>query len=99
MIRRQFIKLAAMAGVTSVAAAESAVKSSEKVVSYRVAGFSCITCAVGLDVMLEREKGVVWAKSDYKEAKSVICFHPDMITEEYLQAAIADMGFKATKQS
>ena len=99
MIRRHFIQLAAMAGMTSFTAADAALKSSEKIISYRVIGFSCITCAVGLDAMLGREKGVVWAHSDYKEAKTVICFRPDLITEESLQAAFAGMGFNASRQS
>lgn len=91
MFRRQFIQMIAGAGAVATLGAVAAEK---KTVTYRVQGFSCITCAVGLDAMLEREKGVLRAESSYKDATTTIVFRPELVTEASLKAAIAEMGFR-----
>lgn len=94
MFRRQFIQMMALAGAESVAAV-SAVAAEKKTVTYRVHGFYCVTCAVGLDALLERRKGVVRAQSDYNAATTTIVFHPNLVSEAALKASIAEMGFHA----
>jgi Cu+-exporting ATPase len=81
--------LAGAAGLSAFADTE------KKTVTWRVQGFTCITCAVGLDTLLEREKGVVSTRSSYPEAKTTIVFHPEVVTEDALKATIAEMGFHA----
>jgi anaerobic selenocysteine-containing dehydrogenase len=98
MFRRQFIQLATLAGAGGLSAVGAMAASEKKTVTWRIQGFSCITCAVGLDVMLERQKGVVRAESSYKDAKTTIVFHPGLVTEAALKASIADMGFRAEEQ-
>ena len=66
--------------------------------TYRIQGFSCVTCAVGLDVILEQQKGVVRAKSSYNDARTTIVFHPESVTESSLRALIAEMGFRAAQE-
>ena len=96
MFRRNFIQLVTLAGAGK---AFGAMGSGEtKTVTYRIQGFSCITCAVGLDVMLERQKGVVRAKSNYNDARTTIVFHPEQVTESALRALIAEMGFRAAQE-
>lgn len=99
MFRRQFIQLATLAGAGGLSAIGAMAASEKKTVTYRIKGFSCITCAVGLDVMLERNKGVVKAESNYQDAhhdaKTTIVFHPGLVTEAELKASIAEMGFHA----
>jgi copper chaperone CopZ len=93
MIRRQFIQLATFAGVGGLAAI-GAVKAGEtRTVTYRVKGFSCITCAVGLDAMLSRHKGIVRSQSTYPEGIVTIDFHPSLITESVIKGFISEMGF------
>jgi cation transport ATPase len=88
-----------LAGTGSGLAAIGAVETTEKkTVTYRVAGFTCITCAVGLEVMLRQEKGVAWAKASYPDANVVIKFDPDEVTEDSLRAYISSMGFKAQEE-
>ena len=93
MFRRNFIQLVTLAGAGRALGAIGAGET--KTVTYRIQGFSCITCAVGLDVMLERQKGVVRAKSNYNDARTTIVFHPEQVTESALRALIAEMGFRA----
>ena len=72
-----------------------AATSSQLQVTYHVSGFTCITCAVGLDTVLERRKGVVSCNSSYKDARTTVCFHPEIVSEAEIRNAIAEMGFTA----
>jgi copper chaperone CopZ len=94
MIRRRFIQMMTFAGAGSVAAL-SAVAAEKKTVTYHVKGFYCITCAVGVDALLERQKGVVKSQSDYQGATTTITYHPSLVSEDELKASIAEMGFHA----
>jgi len=88
MIRRNFITGLA-AAVGSIQAADS------KTVTYKIKGFTCITCAVGLDTLLQRQEGVVHSKSTYPEAVTTIEYKPAVVTERALKSFIAEMGFEA----
>jgi len=92
MIRRQFIQLATFAsvGLTAIGAAKAG---ETRTVTYRVKGFSCITCAVGLDTMLSKHKGIVRSQSTYPEGIVTIDFHPSLITESSIKGFISEMGF------
>jgi hypothetical protein len=46
-----------------------------------VKGFTCVTCAVGLEVMLRQQKGVTRANASYRENKVVIGFDANLTTE------------------
>jgi copper chaperone CopZ len=94
MIRRRFIQMMTFAGAGGVAAL-SAVAAEKKTVTYHVKGFYCVTCAVGVDALLERQKGVVKSQSDYKAATTTITFRPELVSEDQLKASIAEMGFHA----
>ena len=99
MIRRRFIQLMTLAGASSFQVANAAGEGRHSMATYKIAGFSCLTCAVGLDVMMERQRGVVWSKSSYPEAKTNICYQPDLTNDEALRKSIAEMGFVAERQS
>jgi copper chaperone CopZ len=94
MIRRRFIQMMTLAGAGGVAAL-SAVAAEKKTVTYHVKGFYCVTCAVGVDALLDRQKGVVESHSDYNAATTTITFHPELVSENQLKASIAEMGFHA----
>jgi Cu+-exporting ATPase len=66
MFRRNFIQRITLAGAGSLAASGAAMGAATKrTVTFRVKGFSCITCAVGLDALLSREPGVLHSNSTY----------------------------------
>ena len=94
MFRRKFLQLATLAGTGSLTAL-SALAAESKTVTWRVQGFTCMTCAVGLDTLLERQKGVVRSTSNYQQATTTIVYHPDVVSETALRSSIADMGFHA----
>lgn len=93
MFRRQFVQLISLAGAGSLTATVAEAASGARTVTYRVKGFSCITCAVGLDAMLQRQKGVTWSRSSYPDGIVVIKFHPEEVTDNALRLFIAETGF------
>jgi copper chaperone CopZ len=107
MIRRQFIKLAALTGATGLAsigavetsAAQRAIHAAgTKTVTWHVQGFTCLTCAVGLEVMLRQQKGVISAEASYPNASVTIQFHPNEVSEAKLRSFISEIGFTADEQ-
>jgi copper chaperone CopZ len=93
MFRRQFVQLMTLVGAASLATIATAESNEIHTVTYRVKGFSCVTCAVGLDAMLQQQKGVKGSRSTYPDGKVVIKFDPKTVTVAALQAFIAGMGF------
>jgi len=88
MIRRNFI--------TGLAAAVGSIKAADsKTVTYKIEGFTCVTCAVGLDTLLQRQDGVIHSKSTYPESITTIEYKPSVITEQSLKSFISEMGFIA----
>jgi copper chaperone CopZ len=95
MLRRRFIQLMTVAGAGGLATLNTLEAGDARTVAYSVKGFTCMTCAVGLETLLRQEKGVLSAKASYLDASAVIRYQPAMITEEQLKRFIADMGFTA----
>ncbi len=107
MIRRQFIKLATLTGATGVASfgaiealrGDSSPNGPDQInirtVTWHVKGFTCITCAVGLETMLRRERGVVAANATYPQGMVTIQYHPDLVGQDALRLTISDLGFTA----
>lgn len=97
MFRRRFLQFLAVSGAGALAF-EARGNGLARTVIFQVKGFSCITCAVGLDTMLSKEKGILSSKSTYPEAKVTVKFDSETIDEKSIQALIADMGFKVESE-
>ena len=82
-----------MASVGGLAPLEGMAAGASKTVTYMVRGFSCITCATGLDTLLGQQKGVAFSKSTYPEGKVTVAFDPTQITEQAIVTFITDLGF------
>jgi copper chaperone CopZ len=93
MFRRRFLQLVTMASVGTLAPLEGMAAGTGKTVVYFVKGFSCITCATGLDTMLGQQKGITSSKSTYPEGKVTVGFDPHQTTEQAIVTFIADLGF------
>ena len=92
MVRRKFIQGIAC-GLGAGGAACGATKS--KTVTYRIEGFTCVTCAVGLDALLKDQKGIVRSKSSYAERTAVVEYDPAVVNEEKIKGFIQELGFRA----
>jgi len=99
MFRRQFVQFVATLGAGSVATIAAADTKGTKTVTYVVKGFSCVTCAVGLDTMLQKQKGIIGSKSTYPEGIVKIQFDPQVVTEKALQEFISEMGFRVAEET
>jgi copper chaperone CopZ len=93
MFRRRFLQLVTMASVGGLAPLEAVSAGAGKTAVYFVKGFSCITCATGLDTLLGQQRGVTSSKSTYPEGKVTVAFDPHQITEQAIVAFITDLGF------
>ncbi len=93
MMRRKFIQ-----GIACGVGAAEAAASAHRIVTYKIEGFSCVTCAVGLDAMLKDQKGIIRCKSSYANRTSVIEYNPDLINEQQIKAFIQELGFTACSQ-
>ena len=92
IVRRRFIQSIAC-GLGAVEAAQAAAHS--KTVKYRIEGFTCVTCAVGLDTLLRDKKGILSSKSSYPERTSVIQYNPDLVNENQIKGYVQELGFTA----
>jgi copper chaperone CopZ len=97
MFRRRFLQFLAVSGAGALAF-EARGNGLAKTVVFQVKGFSCITCTVGLDTMLTKEKGILSSKSTYPEGKVTVRFDSEAISEKSIQALIAGMGFIVESQ-
>jgi len=93
MQRRRFVQMMTLASVGTVAAAEFAHAGETKTVSWHVKGFTCVTCAVGLETMLREQKGVKGVKATYPQAQVTIRFDPVAVNEAQLREFISELGF------
>ena len=93
MFRRRFLQLMTVATAGSLAPLKGLASTAGKVTTYRVKGFSCSTCATGLDTMLGQQKGVVSSKSTYPKGIVTVTLDPNQISEKEIVAFIEDLGF------
>ena len=93
MGRRRFFKLMTLATTGAIAPLEAMAAGAAKTVTYRVKGFSCVTCATGLDTTLRQQKGIISSQSIYPEGTAKVGFDPAQITEEAIAAFITELGF------
>jgi copper chaperone CopZ len=93
MFRRRFLQFIPVATALGLSPLKAVAKNKSEVVTYRVKGFSCVTCATGLDTMLSQQKGVVSSKSTYPEGIVKVAFDPEEISKQQIAAFIAELGF------
>lgn len=104
MIRRQFLKLASLAsatGLASLGAVETvpserplASRQALRSVQWNVQGFTCVTCAVGLETMIGRQPGVASVQATYPQGRVSIQYDPAQVNEATLRSAIEELGFR-----
>lgn len=93
MFRRHFVKRLALGSAASFSGTGMIQAVEKKTVTYCVKGFTCITCAVGLETILRKQKGVLRAEASYPKQTVVIDFDAAVVTEKSLKACIGEMGF------
>jgi copper chaperone CopZ len=93
MIRRKFLQLITLSSAGALAPLDALASAAAKTIVFQVKGFTCITCAVGLDTMMGRTSGVLSSKSTYPEGKATVRFDPDTASVNAIRSVITDAGF------
>jgi copper chaperone CopZ len=93
MLRRKFFQVMTIATTGALTPLEAIPATPKKIVTYHVRGFSCVTCATGLDTLLSKQKGIASSSSTYPEAVATIGFDPDQISEPQIKDFISSLGF------
>ena len=94
MLRRQFIQAIALSSAGALSPVESIAASGPRTtLILQVKGFTCITCAVGLDTLLAKKKGILSSHSTYPEGKVTVVFNPKESSDLVIREFIAGMGF------
>ena len=99
MNRRNFIRnVAAVGGGLSLqgSAAHGGLRETSTV-TYRVNGFTCVTCAVGLETMLRTQPGVVRVSASYPDKRCEIGFDGAVTSDAALRQFIASCGFSVAE--
>ena len=99
MLRRKFFQVITVATTGALTPLEAIPATPKRVVTYHVRGFSCITCATGLDTMLAKQKGIASSSSTYPEGVATIGFDPDQISEQQIKDFIASLGFTIEREA
>jgi copper chaperone CopZ len=98
MDRRGFIQRISAAGTGSLAMVGISSAAEGKAVAFKVKGYSCVTCAIGLEVLLRQQKGVSRVKASYTDSNVAISFDPEVISERSIKNLIASMGFTVQEE-
>jgi len=93
MDRRNFLCKVTAASTAAVASAAPVKAKETRSVTWNVKGFTCITCSVGLEVMLRGMNGVTRANASYPANKVMIGFDEHLTSEKTLKEFITVCGF------
>jgi copper chaperone CopZ len=102
MDRRYFIQTLASggAGISLLASgAGESLPHADASVTWIVKGFTCVTCAVGLQAILERQRGIARAAAAYPSGKVEIGFDSHVIGAAEIKRLIEEAGFKVREET
>ena len=60
---------------------------------YHIEGMHCASCAVLINKILSKQKGVVSANANFGSEKLIVQFNPDEISEEKIAKLVKDLGY------
>lgn len=64
-----------------------------------IAGMRCGACAVGIELVLTKKKGVKSAKVSLNERMAVIEFDPAIVAASDIAKAVSDIGYIAAARN
>jgi copper chaperone CopZ len=98
MERRSFLGLATLTSLAAAPLVRLRTKA-EQTARFRVLGFTCPTCAIGLETLLKRQPAVLRALASSPEGYSTVTYDPARTSVAAIQGRIEQMGFHATELS
>jgi len=70
-----------------------------KKVTLDIAGMRCGACAIGIELMLARKKGIKSAKVSLNERTAVVEYDPEIVASSDISKVVSDLGYIATARS
>ena len=70
-----------------------------KKVIFDIAGMRCGACAVGIELVLTKKKGVKSAKVSLNERMAVVEYDSAIVAASDIAKAVSDIGYIATARS
>ena len=70
-----------------------------KKVTLDIAGMRCGACAIGIELMLARKKGIKSAKVSLNERTAVVEYDPEIVASSDISKVVGDLGYIATARS
>lgn len=70
-----------------------------KKVIFDIAGMRCGACAVGIELMLDKKKGIKSAKVSLNERMAVVEYDPAIVAASDIAEAVSNLGYIATARS
>ena len=70
-----------------------------KIITLDIAGMRCSSCAVGIELMLVRKKGIKSAKVSLNERTAVVEYDPAIVAVSDISKVVSDLGYIATARS
>jgi copper chaperone CopZ len=74
-------------------------KNQGTVITLKISGMHCTSCAMNIDGDLEDEAGVFRAETSYARSRVVIDFDPKKVTQDRLQQIIRELGYETVLES
>jgi copper chaperone CopZ len=66
---------------------------------FDIAGMRCGACAVGIELMLTKKKGVKSAKVSLNERIATVEYNPAIVAASDIAKAVSDIGYIASARS
>lgn len=79
--------------------AGEAIYTNKSILSLKLSGLHCASCAVDIDLTLEDLPGVINSKTNYAKSTSVVDFEPDKISPEKIIEQITTLGYEVKDSS
>lgn len=70
-----------------------------KKITMKISGMECPNCAMILERIEEKLKGVEFAEASYRKAQMVVEFDEKQVTQEQISIEIQRMGYKVSEIS
>ena len=70
-----------------------------KKVTLDIAGMRCGACAIGIELMLVKTKGIKSAKVSLNERTAVVEFDPAIVASSDISKIVSDLGYIPTARS
>ncbi|MCZ7401805.1 MAG: heavy metal-associated domain-containing protein [Candidatus Methanoperedens sp.] len=70
-----------------------------KKITFDIAGMRCGACAIGIELMLAKKKGIKSAKVSLNERTAVVEYDPAIVASSEISTAVCDLGYIATARS